>query len=133
MNRASLGQFVKYNIGGVLYFWSAWLIITFATDSIGLFWSNLIGNGVGIVLNFLVQQFWAFDGQRGHLFNSGWKFAVLTVINLGLSYGILSVLSENGVPLWLAQFVSAGFFTGWNWLWYRYWVFRSVKEAVRGK
>ncbi len=127
ISRKSLLQFLKYNFGGLLYFWSAWLIITFGTGKIGLFWANIIGNMVGIVLNYLGQRLWTFKDGDKTLFNSGWKFAVLTIVNLGISYLILKGLTTAGMELWLAQFVSAGFFTGWNWVLYKYWVFRGQK------
>ncbi len=103
------------------------MIITFGTGRIGLFWANIIGNMVGIVLNYLVQRLWTFKDGDKTLFNSGWKFVVLTVANLGISYLILKGLTGAGMALWLAQFVSAGFFTGWNWFLYKYWVFRGQK------
>ena len=103
------------------------MIITFGTARIGLFWANIIGNMVGIVLNYLVQRLWTFKDGDKTLFNSGWKFAVLTIVNLGISYLILKGLTTAGMELWLAQFVSAGFFTGWNWVLYKYWVFRGQK------
>ncbi len=128
VSKQSLGQFLKYNFGGLLYFWSAWAIITFGSEQFGLFWTNIVGNLVGIVLNYLVQRYWTFsDGPT--LFTSGWKFIVLTVVNLGLSYVILKTLQGWGVELWLAQFVSAGLFTIWNWVLYKYWVFRGVKHG----
>ena len=134
LSKQNFVQFLKYNFGGLLYFWSAWVIITFGTDSIGLFLANIIGNTVGIVLNYLVQRFWTFKGSRPDVTKSGWKFIVLTIINLGISYLILLGLTESGIALWLAQFISAGFFTGWNWVFYKHWVFRiSEKEVVRGK
>jgi putative flippase GtrA len=128
ISKKSFLQFLKYNLGGLLYFWSAWSIITFLTDDFGLFWTNLVGNGVGIVLNYLVQRYWTFSNGPT-LLTSGWKFVVLTVVNLGISYLILNGLVELGITLGVAQFISAGFFTGWNWLWYKYWVFRKVQHG----
>ncbi len=103
------------------------MIITFGTARIGLFWANIIGNMVGIVLNYLVQKLWTFKDGDKTLFNSGWKFVVLTVANLGISYLILKGLTSAGIALWFAQFISAGFFTFWNWGWYKLWVFKDKK------
>ena len=122
--KQTLIQFLKYNAGGLLYFASAWCIITFGTASIGLWWANVIGNGVGILLNYLVQRFWTFNTSKKKL-SGGWKYVLLTVVNLMLSYYILRLVTGWGVKLWLAQFVSAGFFTVWNWVWYKYWVFKE--------
>lgn len=119
-----LRQFIEYQIGGGAYFWSAWLIITFMTPRIGLWWSNILGNIVGISLNFIIQQFLTFGGNK-HVFNSGWRFAVITVFNLIVSYFILKLLVGLGIKLWFAQFLSAGIFTIWNWVVYKYWVFKE--------
>lgn len=114
---------VGYIAGGGAYFWSAWLIITFATPYIGLWWANIIGNVVGVTLNYLAQRFWAFPGKN--IGNSGWKFITLTLVNFLISYVILKALTGMGIQLWLAQFFSAGFFTVWNYVWYKLWVFKD--------
>lgn len=116
-----------YLAGGGAYFWSAWLIITFATPVIGLWWANIIGNTIGVILNYLAQRFLAFPGNN--IFNSGWKFATITLVNFVISYFILKFLTNLGIPLWLAQFFSAGFFTIWNYGWYKLWVFKESGRA----
>ena len=117
-------QFLKYNFGGLLYFWSAWIIITFGTDYFGSVRAYILGNLVGLTLNYLVQRFWTFDKSGKTILSSGWKFILLTVVNLGLGYLLLQFLVKIGIPLWLAQFGNAGFFTIWNWFFYKYWVFK---------
>lgn len=112
-------------MGGGAYFWSAWAIITFSAPHIGLWWANIIGNGVGIMLNFLIQKFWTFGSDK-NILNSGWKFIVLTLFNLVLSYFILKQFIAWGVALWLAQFFSASIFTVWNWVMYKTWVFKET-------
>lgn len=114
---------IGYLAGGGAYFWSAWLIITFGEKHFGLWWANIIGNSVGVILNYLAQRFLAFPGKN--IFNSGWKFAVITAANFILSYLILKTLMGLGIPLWLAQFISAGIFTIWNYAWYKLWVFKD--------
>ena len=127
ITKKSAVQFLKYNFGGLLYFAGAWLIITFGTPRIGLWWANVIGNGVGITLNYIVQKYWAFTSSKHTKSHTNWKFIVLTAVNLIVSYYILKSLVAVGVALWFAQFISATFFTGWNWVWYKYWVFKGSK------
>ena len=127
-SKKTIIQALQYQAGGLLYFTAAWVIITFGTPHIGLWWANIVGNLVGITLNYMVQRFWAFAGGVD-VFNSGWRFVVLTALNLVLSYFILNQLVGWGVKLWLAQFFSAALFTIWNWLWYKYWVFREVERG----
>ena len=112
-----------YLAGGGAYFWSAWLIITFGTAYMGLWWANILGNAVGVILNYVAQRYLAFPGKN--IFNAGVKFVLLTVVNFVISYAILKYLTAQGIPLWAAQFVSAGFFTVWNYAWYKLWVFKD--------
>ena len=129
ITKKSALQFVKYNVGGLAFFWSAWLIITFGTKYIGLWRANLAGNLVGISLNYLVQRYWAFGTKKPMVKIVFVKYVVLTIANFFIGYYILLVLTKKtSVPLWAAQFVSAGFFTFWNYILYRFWVFRGTKK-----
>ena len=102
------------------------MIITFGSSYIGLWWANIIGNGAGIVINYLVQQFFTFETGKKNITHSSWRFIFITIVNLLLSYILLKTLTERiNIPLWLAQFFSAAFFTVWNWFWYKYWVFKG--------
>lgn len=124
ISKKKITQLVYYQLGGGLYFWSAWVVITFGSTFIGLWWANIVGNAVGITLNFLVQRYVTFSTKKSRG-KSSWRFIVLTLANIVLSYILLRVLTAVGVPLWLAQFMSAGLFTVWNWLWYTRWVFKQ--------
>jgi putative flippase GtrA len=74
-----------------------------------------------------VQRYITFAGKKDTHNSGGWRFVVLTIVNLFIGYLILRTLVKISVPLWLAQFFSAGFFTVWNWIWYKYWVFKEGK------
>jgi putative flippase GtrA len=110
-----------------MYFMGSWSIITYGAPKIGLWWANIFGNAVGITLNYVVQRYWTFAkfGNKKSMLN--WRFVSLTIVNLLVSYAILRGLEAVGIALWFAQFISAGFFTGWNWFWYKCWVFRETK------
>lgn len=115
--------------GGQAFFWSSWLIITFGERYIGLWWANLLGNVVGITLNYICQRYLAFPGK--HILNSGWRYALITIINLFLSYGALKWLTGIGIDLWFAQFISAAIFTIWNYAWYKLWVFKAEDKNAK--
>jgi putative flippase GtrA len=61
------------------------------------------------------------------------KYTALTLVNLALDYAIIWGLKQIGISPYIGFFLSAGFFTVWNYVWYRLWVFyaksRGVKEA----
>jgi len=47
-----------------------------------------------------------------------------------LDQGIVGGLREIGISPYIGQFVSSGFFTVWNWLWYSMWVFKKQKKTA---
>jgi hypothetical protein len=47
----------------------------------------------------------------------------LSIIDTVLDYAIVGGLVWLGLTPYLGLFVAAGFFTFWNYFWYRYWVF----------
>ncbi len=131
-NRKLIIQFAEYLVAGGAYFWSAYFIILFLTPVIGLWWANLIGNGVGVTINFILERYWVFQGsKKRHLTEVSWKYIVFTAANFLISYLILKGLMSVGIPIAIGQFISAGFFTVWNYFWYRFWVFKGKPQAKR--
>jgi hypothetical protein len=51
------------------------------------------------------------------------KYTILTIFNFGLDYLIVGGLKHLGISPYVGLFISAGFFTVWNYLWYRFWIF----------
>lgn len=131
LSKKALSQFLKYNLGGLAYFWSAWAIITFSTSKLGSVQAYLLGNFVGMLLNYLVQKFIAFGESNKTILSSGWKYVFITILNLGIGYILLQLLVGIGLELWLAQFGNAAFFTVWNWYWYKTWVFSAELQVSK--
>ncbi len=126
--RTELARLIAYSITGGAWFWSGYLTFALADQVFGLslFWAKLIANLVGITVNFILERVWVFDrGQRNKkLTVVTERYFVLTVVNLFIDYLIVLGLRDYfGISPYIGQFVSAGFFFGWNYLWYRYWVF----------
>ena len=127
-----LVQVGEYLVAGGAWFWSGYFIIVFLTPIIGLWWANLIGNGVGLTVNFLLERYWVFNGSRQRKTTDvSWKYVVLTAFNFFLNYFILKGLQDIGITVAIGQFVSSGFFTVWNYVWYRFWVFKEPKHKRR--
>jgi putative flippase GtrA len=80
---------------------------------------------IGWTANYVVQRYWAFNSGALHHHDRATlgKYIVLTVFNFGLDYAIIASLKWVGVSPYIGFFVSSGFFTAWNYLWYRFWVF----------
>lgn len=121
-------QFAKYMVGGGIYFWSGYAI--FALCYSGLKWSwlpsKMLADAVGWTLNYLVQRYWAFAGEeRKKLSEMQHVGRYLTIESIGfvLDYLIIAGLNAVGITPYIGFFISAGFFTVWSFLWYKYWVF----------
>lgn len=124
--KSELVRITEYFISGGAYFWSGYFIIVFLTPIIGLWWANLLGNGVGVTVNFVLERYWVFkDPKNRDLTKVSGKYIVYTGFNFLLNYIILRVLQNHGVPVAIGQFVAAGFFTVWNYFWYRNWIFKG--------
>jgi putative flippase GtrA len=128
-------QFLKYMVGGTVYFWSGYLV--FAICYSGLHWdwlpSKMLADVVGWTLNYLIQRYWAFADKNLDKNESRTieKYGLVSLFNLGLDYLIIAGLKMVGVSPYVGFFISAGFFTVWNYFIYRFWVF-MIKDKKKG-
>jgi|SRR6185312_3393575 len=122
-----LPRFLKYLAGGSLYFWSGYAV--FALCYSGLRWSwlpaKIAADAVGWSLNYLAQRYWAFNSDRLKLSEMQHVGRYLFIESIGfvLDYLIIGALNAIGITPYIGFFISAGFFTVWSYLWYKYWVF----------
>ena len=131
-NKKIFVQLAEYMVAGGAYFWSGYFIIVFLTPVIGLWWANLLGNGVGVTVNFILERYWVFEGTKKRtLTEVSGRYVIFTACNFIINYLILRALISVGIKVALGQFVAAGFFTVWNYLWYRNWVFKDKPQAGR--
>lgn len=128
-------RIAEYMVGGGIWFWSGYIIIVLLYDRMPLFWVNFIGNSVGITLNFIVERYWVFKTKRPtSLLVASKRYIIYTVLNAFLlNYLILSGLKSVGIEPKFGQFIAAGFFTVWNYIWYKAWVFRNQEHPKRIK
>jgi putative flippase GtrA len=127
-------QIAQYLISGGAWFWSGYFIIVFLTPVIGLWWANLLGNGVGITLNFLLERYWVFTGSKNRKVTEvSAKYVIYTAINFVLNYFVLRGLQKIGIPVAIGQFIAAALFTVWNYVWYKLWVFKGTPQTRRSR
>lgn len=131
--RRELTRFAEYMFTGGVWFWSGYVLIVVLDNHIGLFLANLIGNAVGITLNFMLERFWVFKTKRKtKLGLVAGRYVFYTALNAFiLNYLILYVLKRNGVEPEIGQFIASAFFTGWNYFWYKAWVFKDKTKPRR--
>jgi putative flippase GtrA len=131
-HRKELTRFGEYLVGGGVWFWSGYIIIVVLDDKIGLFWANFLGNAVGLTLNFLIERYWVFKTKRQTKLGVATKrYIIYTALNAFLlNYLILLGLKNVGIDPAIGQFIASAFFTGWNYFWYKTWVFKG-RERLR--
>ena len=124
----------EYLISGGAYFWSGYAAF-FVGDKIfhlNLWWAKLAANLFGWTINYLLQRYWVFKNPKlaEHQTEVTTRYVIITLVDFGLDYLIVASLKSAGLTPYLGQFVSSGFFTIWNYLWYKFWVF-PAKIAPR--
>ncbi len=127
-------QFTQYMITGGVWFWSGYALIVLLDNHIGLFAANFIGNAVGISLNFILERYWVFKTkQPAKLAVMAKRYLLYTALNAFLlNYAILYGLREYaGLQPEIGQFIASGFFTVWNYYWYKVWVFKGQEKPRR--
>ncbi|MBA3757293.1 GtrA family protein [Candidatus Saccharibacteria bacterium] len=135
--RRRVVQFVEYLISGGAYFWTGYAVFAFTWSYLGwsLWWAKLAANVVGWIVNFILQRYWVFRNPylKDHMGQVGLRYGIITIVNFVLDYFIIYGLRLVGISPYIGNFISSGFFTVWNYLWYRFWVFperytRKVKH-----
>jgi len=129
--RKAVIQFIEYMISGGAYFWVGYLILDYLNYGLHwnkgaqFWWATMISNIVGWSINFVLQRFWVFNNKslKGHQTEVTTRYIIITLIDFVMNYFILYGLKSVGITPAIGQFISSGFFTIWNYLWYRFWVF----------
>lgn len=122
-------QIIEYLVSGGLYFWTGYAVffVCFSVFGWNLWWAKLTANILGWTANFLMQRYWVFSNPvlNKHRTEVTGRYIVITLVDFVLDYVIVYLLQMVGISPYIGQFVSAGFFTVWNYFWYKTWVFTS--------
>jgi putative flippase GtrA len=129
-------QFIEYMVSGGVYFWVGYVSFalfygvhsaSFNFEGLGwnLWWSTIVSSVIGWAANYTLQRFWVFSNKslKTHQTQVTGRYIFITLVDFGLNYLILFGLRSIGITPYVGQFISSGFFTVWNWFWYKYWVF----------
>jgi putative flippase GtrA len=135
-NRKLLVQFIEYMISGGVYFWVGYVAFAlfygvhtdqFSFEGLGwsLWWSTITSSVIGWTVNYMLQRFWVFNNKslKANQTQVTTRYIIITLVDFILNYFILYGLKQIGITPYIGQFISSGFFTVWNYLWYRFWVF----------
>lgn len=130
-------RIVEYLVSGGAYFWSGYAMFFVLDHIVGLnlWWAKLGANVFGWIVNYLLQRYWVFNNPKlaKHQTEVTTRYITITLVNFLLDYVIVASLKSVGITPYIGQFVSSGFFTIWNYLWYKFWVFPEKYPRKRGK
>lgn len=120
-------RITEYLVSGGAYFWTGYATF-FVCDQIlhlNLWWAKLLANVVGWIVNYLLQRYWVFNNPKlaKHQLDVTRRYIIITLVDFLLDYVIVSSLKSIGISPYIGQFISSAFFTFWNYIWYRWWVF----------
>lgn len=126
-NKREVLRIVEYLVSGGAYFWSGYAMFFVLDQLVGLnlWWAKLGANITGWIVNYLLQRYWVFNNpelKKNQTEVTG-RYIVITLVDFVLDYLIVAALKSVGITPYIGQFVSSGFFTVWNYLWYKFWVF----------
>lgn len=127
ISRKNVVQFLKYQAGGSLYFWSGYGVFALAYSGLHWhwFWSKVMADIVGWSLNYFVQRYWAFNSGQLKLseMQHVGRYIFIESVGFVLDYLIIAGLNAVGISPYIGFFIAASFFTVWSFFWYKYWVF----------
>ncbi len=121
-----LSRFIKYMFGGGVYFWLGYGIFALLYSIFHWDWlpAKIMADVIGWTSNYIIQRFWTFS-DRIHLseMQHAGRYAFIQAIGFIIDYLFIWGLVAVGITPYIGFFMSSGFFTIWNWLWYKYWIF----------
>lgn len=120
-------RITEYLISGGAFFWSGYAAF-FVFDKVlnwSLWWATALSYLIGWTINFLLQRYWVFNNPKlaKHQTEVTGRYLMVSLVNLFINYWILKLLKSVGVTPYIGQFISASFFTVWNYAIYKFYVF----------
>ena len=135
--RRELIRIVEYLVSGGVYFWVGYLVFYLCDSWLGwsLLAAKMTANLIGWTANYLLQRFWVFRNPHlaKHQVDVTGRYIIITLVNFALDYMIVYALQRLGITPYIGQFVSAAFFTIWNYIWYKTWVFSTHLHRKHSK
>ena len=135
--RNNVKQAIEYLVSGGAYFWSGYLAFFIFDKGFHwtLWWAKITADLVGWIVNYVLQRYWVFNNPdlAKHKTDVTTRYIFITAVDFVLDYIIVKELKTHGLTPYLGQFVSAGFFTVWNYIFYKFWVFPNRHGHHRGR
>ena len=120
-------RITEYLVSGGAFFWSGYAAFFVFDKGLhwSLWWATSISYLIGWSVNYLLQRYWVFNNPKlkKHQTEVTGRYIAVSLVNLFINYLILQSLKAIGISPYIGQFVSSGFFTVWNYVIYKYYVF----------
>ncbi len=132
-DRRLLIQFLEYMVGGGVYFWAGLGVFAVLYNVFHWSWlpAKVLADLVGWTLNFIIQRYWAFNDVR--LKGRDWpvitRYSIIKVTDLLIDYTTVALFISAGLTPYFGFLVSAMFTTVWDYIWYRFWVFKPIANS----
>jgi putative flippase GtrA len=127
-------QFAEYMVGGGVYFWGGMAVFAVCFDVFHWPWwvSKGLADIFGWSANYTIQRYWAFydpklKGQDRRVI---FRYVLINAIDLVFDYLIIAAFIYSDITPYAGFFASAAFTTVWDYLWYRFWVFKPARAKI---
>lgn len=124
-------QFVKVNIAGNVLFWTTYLCFPLFYEVFG--WERMlslvVASLIGNVLFFIIDKEWVFNTSKSARKTRAEvvKFIVFMTLNFFINIAIVEGLARYlDITPYIGQIVSALFFSVWNFIGLKFWVFQDT-------
>lgn len=126
-----LVDFIKLQLTGNILFWGTYIGFFLLHEL--AHWHETLALAIASIcahaLFFIVNKEWVFDDKTGKRKTSSEviRFVLFMGLNYFINIGIITGLSHffNITP-YIGQFIAAVFFTAWNFIGLRFWVFQEM-------
>lgn len=130
-------EIIKYSISGGAFFWSGYILFALLYSGLGISVgpAKIISYIFGLSVNFILVRWWVFRAKHPvkNLPTVSGRYIFLSAVNLGIDYAIVVGLAGLGITPYIGQFVSSGFFTIWNFVIYKFWVFAPHTQIQKAE
>jgi len=124
-------EFIKLQLAGNILFWVTYVGYFVLHELVH--WSDVpalaTASLVAHLLFFIANKEWVFDDKTGKRKTSSEivRFVLFMGLNYFINLGIVTGLdSYFGITPYIGQFVAGLFFTVWNFVGLRFWVFQEI-------
>lgn len=125
-----LMQLAQYMVGGGVYFWGGLGLFAISFDL--LHWPWWVSKGIADILgrsaNYTIQRYWVFYDSKlkGQSRTVIFRYVLINATDLIFDYAIVAIFIYKDLTPYAGFFISAAFTTIWDYLWYRFWVFKTA-------